>query len=363
MESFPESLIRRQRSPMPSEEWRPAATLDRLRLRARLLAVVRGFFSARGVLEVETPHLSAATVTDPHLHTLATTLGASSREERRTLYLQTSPEYAMKRLLAAGSGPIYQLARAFRDGEAGRRHNPEFTLLEWYRPGFDHHRLMDEVEELVRTVLAPVSGEPPGGPPGGLPAPAERLTYREAFRRHAGVDPFSDPPDRLAAAARTAATGPVPDLGDDRDAWLDLLMVSAVEPGLGRAPDGPGPRAVFLHDFPASQAALARIRAPGPDGGPAVAERFELFVDGIELANGFHELTDPVEQRRRFEGDLAVRRERGLPEPPIDERLLAALEAGLPPSAGVALGFDRLVMLATGARSIHQVLAFPTDRA
>lgn len=343
-----------------STEWRPAATLDRLRLRARLLDAVRGFFSARGVLEVETPLLAAAAVTDPHLHSLATTLGKSSGAAGRTFYLQTSPEFAMKRLLAAGSGPIYQLARAFRDGESGRRHNPEFTLLEWYRPGFDHHRLMDEVEELVAEVLAAA----PEGPHGGvLPRPAARLTYREAFRRHAGVDPFADPPDRLAAAGRETATGPVPDLGDDRDAWLDLLMVGAVEPGLGPSPDSPSPRAVFVHDFPPSQAALARVRDPGAGGGPAVAERFELFVDGVELANGFHELTDGAEQRRRFERDLAVRRERGLPEPPVDEPLLAALEAGLPPCAGVALGFDRLVMLAAGATSIQQVLAFPTDRA
>ena len=345
---------------MTAEEWRPSADLDRLRLRARVLDAVRGFFSARGVLEVETPVLAAATVTDPHLHSLATTLGGAPEVGGRTLYLQTSPEYAMKRLLAAGSGPIYQIARAFRDGEAGRRHNPEFTLLEWYRPGFDHHRLMDEAEALVADVLAAV----PEGPHGGvLPRPAERLTYRDAFRRHAGVDPFADPTERLAAVARETAAGPVPDLGDDRDAWLDLLMADAVEPGLRPSPDGPGPRAVFVHDFPPSQAALARVRDPGAGGGPAVAERFELFVDGVELANGFHELTDAAEQRRRFERDLAVRRSRGLPEPPVDERLLAALEAGLPPSAGVALGFDRLVMLAGGASSIQQVLAFPTDRA
>lgn len=316
-----------------------------MRLRARLLAAVRAFFAERGVLEVETPVLGAATVTDPHLHSLATASG---------LYLQTSPEYAMKRLLAAGSGPIYQLARAFRDGETGRRHNPEFTLLEWYRPGFDHHRLMDEVEELLAAVL----GERlPGGPSGKT----ECLTYSEAFRRHAGVDPFTDGTERLAEAARTAGGGHAPDLGDDRDAWLDLLMATAVGPELGRE------RPTFVHDFPASQAALARVRGPvpraGSAGGPAVAERFELFVEGVELANGFHELTDPAEQRRRFERDLAVRRKRGLPEPPVDERLLAALEAGLPDSAGVALGFDRLVMLAAGAESIRHVLAFPADRA
>jgi lysyl-tRNA synthetase class 2 len=319
------------------EDWRPTADLAVLRLRAGLLAAVRAFFAARGVLEVETPVLGAATVTDPHLSSLATTSGA---------YLQTSPEYPMKRLLAAGSGPIFQLARSFREGEAGRRHNPEFTLLEWYRPGFDHHRLMDEVEELLEALL----GErfPAGG--------ALRLTYAEAFRRHAGVDPFADPTERLADAARSAAGGQVPDLEGDRDAWLDLLMATAVEPGLDLE------RPTFVHDFPVSQAALARVREPAA-GVPPVADRFELFAAGMELANGFHELADPAEQRRRFERDLALRRARGLPEPPVDERLLAALEAGLPDCAGVALGFDRLVMVAAGAGAIEEVLAFPAGRA
>jgi lysyl-tRNA synthetase class 2 len=315
------------------------------------------------VLEVETPCLGAAAVTDPHLHSLATRLGAGGAGgPERTLYLQTSPEYAMKRLLAAGSGPIYQLARAFRDGEAGRRHNPEFTLLEWYRPGFDHHRLMDEVEELLAATLGDEGlGERPIDEGTGRAGPAERLTYAEAFRRHAGVDPFADPVARLADAARAAAGGAVPELGDDRDAWLALLMATVVERRLGW--DGDRARPTFVHDFPASQAALARVREPLPEGGPAIAERFELFVAGIELANGFHELADPAEQRRRFERDLARRRAAGLPEPPIDERLLTALDAGLPDCAGVALGFDRLVMLAAGARSIEEVLAFPIDRA
>lgn len=346
---------------MTEKDWRPTATLETLRLRARLLAAVRAFFAARGVLEVETPCLGGAAVTDPHLHSLTTALGGGGGLER-TLYLQTSPEYAMKRLLAAGSGPIYQLARAFRDGEAGRRHNPEFTLLEWYRPGFDHHRLMDEVEELLAATLEERAAAEPGGPELAEPIrPAERLTYAEAFRRHAGVDPFADPVARLAEAAREAAGGAVPELGDDRDAWLDLLMATTVERRLGW--DGGRAHPTFVHDFPASQAALARVREPLPEGGPAVAERFELFVAGLELANGFHELADPAEQRRRFERDLARRRAAGLPEPPIDERLLAALEAGLPDCAGVALGFDRLVMLAAGARSIEEVLAFPIDRA
>ncbi len=336
-------------------DWAPSASLETLGRRARMAAAVRGFFAARDVLEVETPLLSAATVTDPHLHSLVTRYGEAAGGGGRRLFLQTSPEFAMKRLLAAGSGAVYQLGRAFRDGEAGRRHNPEFTLLEWYRPGFDHHRLMDEVEELLAVTL--------GGVPGDRPA--ERLTYAEVFERHAGVDPFRDPLESLREAAALALAGDPPDLGDDRDAWLDLLMVSAIERRLGwdGAPAEERPRATFVHDYPASQAALARVRPPSTPDEPPLAERFELFVAGVELANGFHELADPDEQRRRFERDLAVRRAWGLPEVTLDERLLAALEAGLPPCAGVALGFDRLVMLATGADSIAEVLAFPLDRA
>lgn len=344
---------------MNGADWRPTASGDVLRLRARLLARVRSFFAERGVLEVETPLLSAATATDPHLHSfsvaaplLAAERGSALRGSAR-LFLQTSPELAMKRLLAAGIGPVYQLGRAFRDGEAGRLHNPEFTMLEWYRPGFDHHRLMDEVEELVRAVLGARAGD----------APAERLTYREAYLRHAGVDPLTDPVERLAESASEAIGGAsrLPDLGGDRDAWLDLLMVSAVQKELGRDRDDGQRRPTFLYDFPASQAALARVRsAPGE---PPVAERFELFINGVELANGFHELADAAEQRRRFEHDLALRREKGLPEVPVDERLIAALEAGLPDCAGVALGFDRLVMMAAGVRAISEVIAFPVDRA
>jgi elongation factor P--(R)-beta-lysine ligase len=316
-------------------DWRPTAPLHNLRRRAELVARVRGFFAARGVLEVETPLLAAAAVTDVHLASLATRLHAGAV---RAMWLQTSPELHMKRLLAAGSGPIWQLGKAFRDGEAGRRHNPEFTILEWYRPGWDHHRLMDEVEALLGDLLG--SG------------PAERLTYREALRRHAGVDPFTASASELATAAAAlgvAVAGPAP----DRDTWLQLLLTVAVEPRLGRE------RPSFLHDFPAAQAALARVRP----GEPPVAERFEAFVAGVELANGYHELTDPVEQERRFHADLAERRRRGLPEPPYDGRLLAALAHGLPASAGVALGFDRLVMLAVGATSLGEVIAFPVDRA
>ena len=320
---------------MTAEDWRPTAPLGNLRRRAELLARVRAFFAARSVLEVETPLLGAAAVTDLHLASLSTRLRAG---EERTLWLQTSPELHMKRLLAAGSGPTWQLCKAFRDGEAGRRHNPEFTMLEWYRPGWDHHRLMDEVEALLGELLGT--------------GPAERLTYRQAFVRHAGVDPFASGTGELAAAAARlgVAVGGEP---PDRDTWLQLLLSAAVEPHLGRG------RPTFVHDFPAAEAALARVRP----GDPPVAERFEAFVEGVELANGYHELADAEEQERRFRHDLAERGSRGLPQPPCDERLLAALRHGLPDCAGVALGFDRVVMLALGATSLAEVVAFPVDRA
>jgi|CXWL01.1.fsa_nt_gi lysyl-tRNA synthetase class 2 len=323
---------------MTATSWRPTASWSALRVRAELLARIREFFAQRGVLEVETPILAAAPVTDPRLASFSTSFQGPGAPRGRRLYLQTSPEFAMKRLLAAGSGPIYQLGKAFRDGEAGRRHNPEFTILEWYRPGFDHHQLMDEMDALLASTLGA--------------APAERLTYRDALLLHAGVNPLGAPVDDLREAA-SRTLGSIPELGDDRDAWLDLLVSLVVEPHLGRG------RPTFVYDYPASQAALARLR---PDD-RRVAERFEVYVDGLELANGFHELGDATEQRRRFELDLARRRAEGLPEVPLDENLLAALAHGLPPCAGVALGFDRLVMVALGVASLAEVIAFPWDRA
>ncbi|MDY7092298.1 MAG: EF-P lysine aminoacylase EpmA [Acidobacteriota bacterium] len=315
--------------------WRPTAGLEALRRRAEVLAEIRAFFAEAGVLEVETPLLGAATASDLHIQSIVATVGG------RRGYLQTSPEYAMKRLLAAGSGPIYQISKAFRDGEQGRRHNPEFTLLEWYRPGWDHHRLMDEVAALLSRILS-------------VP-PAERQTYREAVREHAGVDPWTASAQELRRRAQELGLGEVSGLdADDRGGWLDLLLSLVVEPQLGRR------RPTLLYDYPPDQAALARVRGQGED---AVAERFEAYVEGVELANGYHELLDPAEQRRRFERDLDRRAEAGLPPVPVDERLLAALEAGLPPCAGVALGVDRLVMLAAGASSLQEVLAFPADRA
>jgi len=246
----------------------------------------------------------------------------------------------MKRLLAADSGPIYQLGRAVRDDGRGPRHNPEFTLLEWYRPGWDHHALMDEVEALCARIL-------------DRREPFVRRGYRKLFVEHAGVDPAEATPDELNECARRHGLGEIVGMEDAGiDDWLDLILTHVIEP---RLPTG----GLFVYDFPASKAALARVRRdPEP-----VAERFELYVDGVELANGYHELLDAGEQATRFERDRAARRERGLPDVSGDGRLLAALGAGLPPCAGVALGVDRLVMLATGAASIDEVMAFTIEKA
>ncbi len=319
-------------------DWRPGASLHVLKERARLLAEVRAFFRERGVLEVETPILGRATVTDVHLASLATRI----QGEREDFYLQTSPEYAMKRLLAAGSGDIFQVCKAFRDGERGRHHNPEFTLIEWYRVGFDHVALMREVEALLSRLLG-----------ARLSAPAETLSYREAFVRVLEIDPVTAPLAALRHLAARRLGADAASLGDDRDTVLDLLVGALVGPALGAQ------RITFVDRYPASQAALARLL---PGEAPEAA-RFEAYVGGLELCNGFHELGDAREQRRRFEADRAARRARGLPLPPVDERLLAALAAGLPDSAGVAVGFDRIVMLALGLDSIDAALAFTVDGA
>lgn len=331
----------------------PSGSLEALRARARILAFIRRFFEDRGVLEVETPVLCAAGAVDEHLEPIrATARGADGAP--RTLYLVTSPEHSMKRLLAAGSGPIYQITRAFRDADRGRLHNPEFTILEWYRPGWSHVDLMAEVEDLVRRILLEAIEEAPQ--PLRLLArePFERVTYREAFQRSLGIDPFRDPVAALAEAALRlgVSTG----LGRDeahRDDWLNLLMALSVEKNLGCR------RPAFLLDYPPSQAALARVRL----GDPSVAERFELYIQGIELANGYHELLDPREQEARFLEANRRREATGRPPLPVDRSFLDALEAGVPPCAGVAVGLDRAIMMAVGARSIDEVMAFPFEKA
>ena len=315
--------------------WRPTAGAAALRLRAAMLRSARAFFEERGVLEVETPILSAAAVSDPQLESLSTQIAGVAQRS----YLATSPEYAMKRLLAAGCGDIYQICKVFRDEERGRWHNPEFTMIEWYRVGFDDAALMSEVEALVGRLLAPLRRV----------GPAERLSYQAAMQRHAGVDAFAAGDHELLEAA--ARHGISCDAELDRDAKLDLLMGLVVGPRLGR--ENP----CFVCDYPASQAALARLK-PGP-----VAARFELYIDGLELANGFHELAQPQEQRARFTHDLSLRRARGQIQPPLDENLLAALEHGLPDCAGVALGFDRLAAIALGADRLADAMAFSIDNA
>jgi lysyl-tRNA synthetase class 2 len=321
-------------------DWPPAAPLSALSARADLYARIRRFFAAAGVLEVETPIASRAATTDPALASLRTAWrGCYGRAD--TLWLQTSPELPMKRLVAAGSGPIYQICKVFRDGERGRLHHPEFSLLEWYRPGWDQARLMGEVVALVRAAV----GRPE--------LAAETVTYRALFRSRLALDPWTaDETDLRRTALRQGIEG-LNHLALDCDGWLDLLLTHCIEQGLGRG------RMTFVCDYPPSQAALARIR----EGAEPVAERFELYLEGMELANGFRELTDAREQRRRFMADLAAREARGLEAPPLDERFLAALEAGMPDTAGVALGLDRLLMIATGSRHIDQVLSFPIERA
>jgi lysyl-tRNA synthetase class 2 len=322
-----------------AHDWRPSAAPAALRERAALLTRLRGFFAAAGVLEVETPILSRAATSDPALASLASLWHGPG--EARPLHLHTSPELPMKRLLAAGSGAIYQICKVFRDGERGRLHHPEFTLLEWYRPGWDYRRLMVEVADLVRCALS----EPE--------RPVEEIAYRDLFRERLGVDPWRADAAELARTAAARGIGGADGLALERDGWLDLLLTHCLEPALGRS------RLTFVYDYPPSQAALARRR----DGAVPVAERFELYLEGVELANGFQELTDGDEQRRRFLADLEVRAAAGLAMSPLDEAFLDALAAGMPEAAGVALGVDRLLMCRLGARHIDEVLAFPIERA
>ncbi len=275
---------------------------------------------------------------DVHIASLSTICRAGAAAGGQ-FYLQSSPEFAMKRLLAAGSGPIYQICRAFRDAESGRLHNPEFTLLEWYRPGVDHHGLMEELDTLMIRVLGPTGT-------------TRRLTYREAFVEHGGLDVFEASTHALLARAEDSGLTLSGDSPVERDMLLDFLFSHVVQPALG---DG----RVYVYDFPASQAALARVRATRPP----VAERFELFLNGIEIANGYHELADADEQRQRFAADGVARKRLGLAQMPVDERLLAALTHGLPDCAGVAVGLDRLFMIAAGESSIQAMMAFPVARA
>jgi len=312
-------------------DWRPSASIATLRARAAALGTIREFFAARGVLEVDTPILSRTTVTDVAIDSLSTRIGGA------TFFLQTSPEYQMKRLLAGGAPSIVRIGPVFRDDESGRIHNAEFTMIEWYRLGFDIAALMDETAALVATLLGP----------------AEHRTMRYAeLQALLGVPSIAAPRDALVRAIERAGID-----GDfaswSRRALLDLIASEAISrAGRGR---------LFVVDYPPDQAALARIVA-GADG-CAVAQRFELVIDGIEIANGYQELLDADAMAERMAADRASRTEAGRFAPDADARLLDAMRAGLPACAGVALGFDRLLMLKLGARSLEDVLPFSIGRA
>ena len=304
--------------------WQPTADFETLKLRAALLDRIRAFFKARQVLAVETPLLAHFTVTDRYIESFS--IGDA--------YLQTSPEYAMKRLLAAGSGPIFQISKAFRREESGHQHNPEFSLLEWYRPGFTHHDLMDEMDALLMEIANYQK--------------AERFTYRSLFQKYCHIDPFTCDNDTIQQKLVSIATGTF-----DRDTGLQLLFSEKIEPKLGlNAP-------TFVYDFPASQAALAKIRQENPP----VAERFEVFIQGKEIANGFHELTNAKEQQQRFKADQIHRKTHQKMMPDMDSRLIAALKAGLPHCSGVALGIDRLLMCIANKKTIAEVVSFDWDHA
>lgn len=319
--------------------WQPTASIEQLKSRAKVIQTIRQFFANRDVLEVDTPAMSHATVTDIHLHTFQTEFVGPGYADGRKLYFMTSPEFHMKRLLAAGSGCIYQICKSFRNEENGRYHNPEFTMLEWYRVGFDHHQLMDEMDELLQLVLG--CGD------------AQRMSYQQAFLTVLGVCPLEASMTELKRVAAELGLSDIAEPEQDRDTLLQLLFSIGVEGKIGQ--DVPA----FVFDFPASQAALAKINPQNP----RVADRFEVYFKGIELANGFHELDNPAEQLKRFEEDNLKREEMGLAPQPIDHHLIEALKVGLPDCAGVALGIDRLIMLSLGCDHIDQVTAFPFPRA
>ena len=306
--------------------WKPSATLETIHKRAQIYQQIRNFFCDRDVLEIDTPLLSKATNTDTQIASI------QAFNQGKTLYLQTSPEFAMKRLLAAGSGSIYQICHAFREAETGRRHNAEFTLLEWYRVGYDYRALMDEVETLIDTLS-------------GQENRYTRVSYRDLLIEHANVDITSIQLPILRERSRDLVPGTDTDYLDF-DQCLDLLLSMVVAPRMKGY--------VFVYDYPISQASLARVSVKNP----SVAERFELFHDDLELANGFSELTDARIQRSRFENDNNLRAAKGLPRLPVDEHLLAALESAMPDCAGVALGLDRLLMVLLGLDSIDQAITF-----
>jgi lysyl-tRNA synthetase class 2 len=317
---------------MNNRLWQPSCSIDALKRRSILYSTLRHFFSERQVLEVETPVLSSAGSTDVHLESIVLGTGDG------LAYLQTSPEFAMKRLLAAGSGAIFQICKSFRAAERGRKHNPEFTMLEWYRPGFNLDELMNECSALLVA--------------SGITMPPHKIEYREAFLKFADIDPFKSSDEAIRYCAESCSG--LSHTHWERDTYLDLILSHLVEPNLGKY------QPEFMVDYPASQAALAKIYEKD---GVLLARRFELYIHGLEIANGYQELTDANEQLSRFQQDNRARKNANLPQITVDEKLIAALGSGMPECAGVALGIDRLLMVLSEAKTIDEVIAFPIERA
>jgi len=339
-------------------DWRPTCAIELMHLRAQMLAGIRQFFAERSVLEVETPLLGHSIGTDPQLEFFITEyclspgmvcMPQAGREParqsplRQTLFLQTSPEFAMKRLLAAGSGSIYQIGKAFRNGESGRFHNPEFTMLEWYRVGFTLPQLMDEIAELIAGLFSGQSLQK-----------TQRVSYQDIFCSFTGLDPlvFSYQ-DYCAFAGDSGLSEAVDICGHDHAVWLDFIFSHKVQPHLGDN------ALCMVYGYPACQSSLARIN----EQCALTTDRVELFINGIELGNGYYELADAEEQGRRFDKELAIRQQHQLPVFVKDKHLISALESGLPECSGVAIGLDRLLMLLSGSVSIDDVLSFPIHRA
>lgn len=323
-------------------DWRPSCSLEMLRLRARMLSNIRTFFDEKGVLEVETPLLGNACGTDPSLSFFSTQFSFQPYEKK--LFLQTSPEFAMKRLLAFGSGSIFQICKAFRNGESGKLHNPEFTILEWYRVGFTLSMLMDEIAELVQNLLSPFIKL----------GKEQRISYSEAFRLYTGIDPLKFSLNQFIECAKDHNLPEAEAIcGSDYSLWLDFFFSHLVQPNLGNQ------KLCMIYDYPACQASLARLK---PDE-QRVAERVELFIDGVELGNGFHELNDAEEQNKRFNSEIDQRKRSGAPDVVKDQRFLDSLEAGLPDCSGIAIGLDRLLLVMSEKKELNDVLAFPIASA
>lgn len=320
--------------------WQPSCSVQSLQRRAWVLSRIRAFFAQRGVLEVETPLLSHASGTDPQLAFF--TSNYDTPPTTQTLFLQTSPEFAMKRLLASGSGSIYQICKAFRNGEAGRFHNPEFTILEWYRVGLDLTHLMDEIEALFNDLFEGQLGTP------------QRIAYSTIFAQHTGLDALTFSHQAYCAfAKRENLHDAITLCGESHALWLDFLFSFCVQPHLGKN------ALCLVYDYPACQSSLARLNADNP----LLTERVEVFINGVELGNGFYELTHAEEQNARFDAEIETRKSENLPPVTKDTRLLAALETGLPDCAGMAIGLDRVLMILAKSAMISDVLSFDVTRA